>query len=222
MGMVFKDKQVLSFSGMILFVQLTYQLMLMNVPYLTTLVLGESEAMASVLMGEVILLIAASTPLWYRFLKRFPKRKVMRVIILLMTFGFVMSFFVGKFPVFSPFVQALIIIPLAAIPMGGMFTASVGLIADLSDYGELKDRKRSEAVYYGIYGIVRKLGWAVCSFLLTATFSLFGYTAENPLGVRMIWIICAAATLIGFLLFIPYAVGDSKEETAKIFSFEKK
>lgn len=47
---------------MILLVQLTYQLMLMNVPYMTTLILKESEGMASVLMGEVILLIALSTP----------------------------------------------------------------------------------------------------------------------------------------------------------------
>lgn len=218
--MVFRDKQVLSFSGMIIFVQLTYQLMLMNVPYLTTLILGRDEAMASVLMGEVILLIAASTPLWYAVMKRYPKRQVMRVIIVLMAVGFALSFFVGKLPFFSPFGQALIIIPIAAIPMGGMFTASVGLIADLSDYGELKDKKRSEAVYYGIYGIVRKMGWAACSFILAATFATFGYSAENPLGVRMIWIICAVACVIGLLLFIPYSVRDSREETARVFGLE--
>jgi len=213
---VFRDGQVLSFSGMILLVQLTYQLMLMNVPYMTTLILEESEGMASVLMGEVILLIALSTPLWYVLLKKYPKRRVMRWIIVLMSLGFFMSFFVGKLGFSTPFVQAMIIMPAAAIPMGGMFTASIGLIADLSDYGELRDGERSEAVYYGIYGIVRKVGWAFCSFILTATFARFGYSLANPFGVRVIWIICAVACLAGLLLFIPYRLGDSREETRDI------
>ena len=62
---VFVDRQVLSFSFMVMFVQMTYQLMLMNVPYTTTLILGRKETEASLIMGEVIILMAASTPLWY-------------------------------------------------------------------------------------------------------------------------------------------------------------
>ena len=62
---VFSDKQVLSFAIMIMFVQLTYQLMLINVPYFTTLILGRSESDASVLMAQVIIVMAISTPLWY-------------------------------------------------------------------------------------------------------------------------------------------------------------
>ena len=41
---MFADRQVLSFAVMIMFVQLTYQLMLMNVPYLTTLILGDRKS----------------------------------------------------------------------------------------------------------------------------------------------------------------------------------
>ena len=213
---VFTDTQVLSFSGMILFVQLTYQLMLMNVPYLTTLVLGQTEATASILMGEIILLIALSTPFWYWLLKQYPKRRVMRWIIAVMALGFFASFFIGILSLFSPLVQAVIILPLAAIPMGGMFTASLGLIADLTDYGELKDGERTEAVYFGIYGIVRKTGWAFCSLILTTTFSKLGYSAANPFGVRAVWLICGACCIVGLLLFIPYRLGDSKDETRAI------
>lgn len=215
---VFSDRHVLSFSGMILFVQLTYQLMLMNVPYLTTLVLKQDESMASLLMGEIILLIALSTPFWYLLLKSYPKRRVMRYIILLMALGFGASFFIGRFPLFSPFVQAVLILPLAAIPMGGMFTASLGLISDLTDYGELKTGSRTEAVYFGIYGIVRKTGWAFCSLILTSAFSLLGYSAANPFGVRAIWLICAFCCVIGWLLFIPYRIGDSREETRQMMA----
>jgi len=213
---VFKDRQLLSFAGMIMLVQLTYQLMLMNVPYLTTLILGRKEADASLLMGEVIILIAVSSPLWYILLKKYSKKTVFRLIIVLMIIGFSLSFFIGELPFFSPLVQAMLVFPVAAIPIGGMFTASLGVIADLTDYDELKSGRRREAIYYGIYGIVRKTGWAICSLILVGIFSAFGYSRENPLGVRVVWIVCAISCLIGLLAFIPYRIGDSKEETRRI------
>jgi len=213
---VFKDRQLLSFAGMIMLVQLTYQLMLMNVPYLTTLILGRKEADASLLMGEVIILIAVSSPLWYILLKKYSKKTVFRLIIVLMIIGFSLSFFIGELPFFSPLVQAMLVFPVAAIPIGGMFTASLGVIADLTDYDELKSGRRREAIYYGIYGIVRKTGWAICSLILVGIFSAIGYSRENPLGVRVVWIVCAISCLIGLLAFIPYRIGDSKEETRRI------
>jgi GPH family glycoside/pentoside/hexuronide:cation symporter len=213
---VFGDRQFLSFAGMIMMVQLTYQLMLMNVPYLTTLILGKKEADASLIMAEVIILMAASAPMWYYLLKKYSKKSVFRIIIVLMILGFSLSFFIGKLPFFSPLVQAMLIFPIAAIPIGGMFTASLGVIADLTDYDELKSGRRREAIYYGLYGIVRKTGWALCSLILVGIFSVFGYSKENPLGVRVVWIVCAVSCLIGLLAFIPYKIGDSKEETKRI------
>jgi len=213
---MFSDRQVFSFSAMIMAVQMTYQLTLMNVPYVTTLILKKSEGSASLPIGEIIVLMAFSTPLWYFLLKTYPKRRIMRIIILLMALGFSASFMIGKFSFLSPFAQAILILPLAAVPMGGMFMASLGLIADLTDYGEILHGARTEAVYFGIYGIARKTGWAFCSLILTATFSIFGYTADNPLGVRVLWILCALFCLIGLILFIPYRLGDSPEETRRI------
>jgi GPH family glycoside/pentoside/hexuronide:cation symporter len=209
---VFSDRQVLSFSFMVMFVQLTYQLMLMNVPYTTTLILGRREADASLIMGEVIILMAASTPMWYWLLKKFPKRYVVRAIILLMILGFMLNFFIGLTDVGSPLVQAMLIFPVAAIPLGGLFVAVLGIIADLTDYDQLKFGQRREAIYYGIYGIVRKTGWALCSLILAGVFSAFGYSGENPLGVRVVWLVCALSCFIGLLVFTPYKLGDTKEK----------
>jgi glycoside/pentoside/hexuronide:cation symporter, GPH family len=213
---VFTDRQFLSFSGMIMLVQLTYQLMLMNVPYFTTLILRRPESEASLLMAEVIVLMAASAPLWYALLKRFPKRLLFRVIIACMTAGFVLSYFVGMTDIIPPMAQAMIVFPVAAIPIGGMFTATLGVIADLTDYDELKSGRRREAIHYGIYGIVRKTGWALCALILSGVFSAFGYSAENPQGVRVIWLVCAFSCAMGMVAFIPYRIGDSKEETKRI------
>ena len=167
-------------------------------------------------MGKVIVIIALSTPLWYWLLSKFPKRHVFRFIILTMIVGFVLSFFVGRFPVLSINAQAIIIFAIVSIPLGGMFAVALGLIADLTDYDELKSGQRREAMYYGIYGIVRKTGWATCSLIMVGVFRLFGFSAENPMGVRVIWLVCALACLLGLITFIPYKLGDSKDEIKSI------
>jgi len=218
LSQMFGDKQVLSFAVMITFVQLTYQLLMMNVPYLTTLILGLDEGSSSIILGEVIGLMALTVPLWYLLLDRFPKRHVFRGLIVTMIIGFILSFFIGRYPIGSPLVQAMIVIPIAAIPMGGMFTAVLGIISDLTDYDELKSGRRREAIYFGIYGIVRKTGWAFSSLILTGVFALFGYSPDNPLGVRMIFLVCACSCLLGLLAFIPYYIGDSSDETRRILA----
>jgi glycoside/pentoside/hexuronide:cation symporter, GPH family len=216
MKVAFKDKQVLSFAIMIMLVQLTYQLMLMTIPYLTTLILGLSEKMASILIGEVIILMGVIVPLWYYLLSKYPKRNVFRGIIMTMIVGFVCCYFIGDLPFGSPLLQAMLILPIAAIPMGGMFVSVLGIISDLTDQGELQTGKRREAIYFGIYGIVRKFGWAFSSLILIGTLEYFGFSKENPMGVKVIWLMCAAVCTLGFLAFIPYKLGDSKEETKKI------
>jgi Na+/melibiose symporter-like transporter len=169
-------------------------------------------------MAKIIIAMALSTPLWYWLLAKFPKRHVFRVIMATMALGFTLSYFIGRFPLFSLQTQSLAFFAIVAISVGGMFAVALGLIADLTDYDELKSGARREAVYYGIYGIVRKTGWAVCSLILAGVFSRFGYSVENPMGVRVIWLVCAAVCLLGLIAFIPYRVGDSKDETRRILN----
>jgi glycoside/pentoside/hexuronide:cation symporter, GPH family len=212
----FADRQIFSFAAMITLVQLTYQLMLMNTPYLVSLILKRPDTDSSILVAEVVIAMAVSIPLWYILVKKYPKRHVFRGVIVAMIAGFGLSFFIGDYPLVSPFVQAMIIFPIAAIPLGGVFLMSLLLIADLTDYGELKTGKRKEAIYYGIYGFVRKTGWAFSAVILNAVLAVFGYSAENPAGVKIVWVVCAASCLVGLLFFIPYKIGDTKEETKRI------
>ena len=217
---VFLDRQVIAFSLTIMLVQLTYQLMLMNVPYFTTLIMGQDEASASLLMAKIIIIMALSTPMWYFLLSRFAKRRVFRAIMLAMTGGFILCFFIGKLPLLSLPAQALLVFAVVAIPVGGMFAVAIGLIADLTDYDELICGQRREAVYYGIYGIVRKTGWAFCSLIMMGVFHIFGFSVENPMGVRVVWLVCAGACFLGYLVFIPYRIGDSQAETKERFKID--
>jgi Na+/melibiose symporter-like transporter len=111
-------------------------------------------------------------------------------------------------------VQAVLVFGFVAALIGGVLAVALGLIADLTDYDELKSGHRREAMYYGIYGIVRKTGWATCSLIMVSVFGLFGFSPQNPMGVRVIWLVCALACFLGWIAFIPYKVGDTKAETS--------
>jgi hypothetical protein len=64
------------------------------------------------------------------------------------------------------------------------------------------------------------MGWTLCSLILAGVFSAFGYSAENPFGVRIIWLVCALSCLIGLLFFTPFKLGDTREETRKILGLQ--
>ena len=217
---VFVDRQVFSFLVMIMMAQMTYQLMLMDVPYFTTLILHGKETDASMLMGLLVVIMAMATPFWYWMLGRFAKRNVFRFILLWMSVGYIGCFFIGSIPFGTPTMQAIVLLAIVMIPYGGMFATVLGIIADISDYDELKYGSRREAVYYGIYGIVRKTGWAFCSLIIAGIFSVFGYSVENPFGVRVVYLVCSSVCFIAFLAFIPYKLGDSKEETGIIMNLQ--
>ena len=36
------------------------------------------------------------------------------------------------------------------------------------------------------------------------------------MGVKVVWLMCAAVCFLGLLAFIPYRLGDTKEETKEI------
>ena len=56
---------------------------------------------------------------------------------------------------------------------------------------------------------------------MMGVFHWFGFSAENPLGVRVIWLVCAGSCLLGYITYIPYNIGDSQAETKKIFLFDQ-
>jgi GPH family glycoside/pentoside/hexuronide:cation symporter len=210
---VFTNRQVISFAMMIILVQSTYQLVMMNIPYFATLILGTNETGASYLIAKIIISMTVSMPFWNWIMNKFTKAFMMRLISLWMAIGFFIAYFMTSIPVLSIDTRATIIFIFTAIPIGGMFANVLGLLADLTDYDEIKSGQRREAIYYGIYGIVRKAGWALCSFVTIWSYDTFGFSVENPHGVQVVWLICAVASLLSFLAFIPYRVGNTMEET---------
>jgi len=74
-------------------------------------------------------------------------------------------------------------------------------VADIVDYDETRTGLRREGVYYGVEETIGKLGFALSTVLFSTLLGTFGFSAEEPLGIRLIGPAAGLAVLLGLVLF---------------------
>jgi len=168
------------------------------------------------LQAEFILCMVASIPLWMWLAKKYTKRTLLRAISIALSPLFAVIFFVGAIPGVSVITQAFVLFPLVSIPLGGFMILVYAMMGDVVDYDQMRTGKRREAMYYGVFGFSRKVGFALSTIILPLLFKKFGYQVGNDLGIRLVWIMLGITSLIGFLILFGYKLGDSPEETKDI------
>jgi Na+/melibiose symporter-like transporter len=83
------------------------------------------------------------------------------------------------------------------------------------DYDEMFTGRRREAIYYGTFSLAVGVGPSLAALILPQILERFGYTAANPLGVRLAWLVIGAVALLGAFTFVGYRLGDTPEETRR-------
>ncbi|MBN1883249.1 MAG: MFS transporter [Deltaproteobacteria bacterium] len=212
----FGNKQFLAFGLAIIALYMCYEVLLVVIPYFVTVVLQREEAFVMYLQAEFILCMVASIPLWMWLAKKYSKRTLLRAISIALSPLFAIIFFVGAVPGVSVITQAFVLFPLVSIPLGGFMILVYAMMGDVVDYDQMKTGKRREAMYYGVFGFSRKVGFALSTIILPLLFKNFGYGVGNDLGIRLVWIMLGITSLIGFFILFGYKLGDSPEETKKI------
>ena len=196
-----------------LFVHLAYQMLLANLPYVVTLVIGRGEADVGIFQGVLILVMAATGPLWTVWSKRASQRRLLTISMLGMAAASALTFAVGLVPGVPVMAQGLaILIPTAAF-LGGYFIVIYAMMGNVVDYDEMLTGRRREAIYYGTFSFANGLGISVGTLILPLLLEGLGYTRGNPLGVRAAFLAMAASILIGAWIFRGYRLGDTPEET---------
>jgi Na+/melibiose symporter-like transporter len=178
------------------------------IPYFVKVILGRPEAQVAIFQGSFVLVMIAALPLWLWLGDRLGKRKGQLLTLFLITVLFPIYFFIGYLPAIDPFIQTLIYFCIVAIPISGLYVFPNALVGDIADYDELITKKRREAMYYGGFGFLEKSGWAIAAFLIGSILEIFGYSAENPLGIRLVGPVVGVIALFGFLAFRGYRLPD--------------
>ena len=212
-----KNKQFLAFAAGIICFQVGLQVIMIALPFFVTEVLGQGLAQVAIYQGTFVVMMFISLPLWIKIDNRIGKRKGQLASLLLLAILCPFFFFIGRLPMVAPIIQAIIFFALFAIPIAGLYVFPNAIVADITDYDELKTKKRREGMYYAGFGFVEKAGWATAAFLVAAVLPTFGFTAENPLGIRLVGPLVGLLAFIGFIGFWRYRLpnkilGKSLEE----------
>jgi GPH family glycoside/pentoside/hexuronide:cation symporter len=209
----FKNKQFLIVFISTLFVHVCYQMLLMNFPYFVTLVLGKTETDVGIYQGVLILLMAVTGPVWILWNKRQNQRWLLNFTMIGLVVVVALGFLVGGTSVLPLPIQGFLLVTLIGVMLGGYLIVIYAMMGNVVDYDELLTGRRREAIYYGTFSFAIGLGSSVGALVLPFLLKTFGYTHENPLGVRVAFLVMALFVVVGYFIFQRYRLGDTPEET---------
>jgi glycoside/pentoside/hexuronide:cation symporter, GPH family len=157
------------------------------------------EGATSLVLGAFIGVVMLSLPALQVAARRFGKSAVFRGCLLATTLYMPVMFFIGFLPG-AAFPQVFLLLGLA-VSMAGVFVLPDAILGDVIDYDELRTGQRREAIYFGVQGTVQRWAFSLAAISLGLLLHVFGGTAEEPLGVRLIGPLAGAVVFCGYLVF---------------------
>lgn len=209
MKMTLQNRSFLYYlSGYILF-WFGFNLTTLSVPYYVTVLLKQPEGYTSFLLAATFGASFLSFAPINNIAKRKGRRWTFLLSMILFTLFLPLLFFIGE-PLLglSPQIIAFLIMGLLGIPLAGLFILPNAILADITDIDRENSRESRPAIYFGTQGIFVKMAYGISTLFLTLLFTQFGYSASQPLGVRLTGPISALFVLGGLLLFIHYREGE--------------
>jgi GPH family glycoside/pentoside/hexuronide:cation symporter len=85
--------------------------------------------------------------------------------------------------------------------MSVVFVLPNPFVADIVDDDEWRTGLRREGIYYGVEETITKAGYALSAAVFGLTLDSFGFSAAQPLGIRLIGPIAGLGILIGLAVF---------------------
>lgn len=196
-----------------LLVQTAYAMLLANLPYFVTLVVGQSEAAVSLFQGVVVITMMLSAPLWSWLSRRYLQRRLLMGAAWGLTVTIALNFAIGMFPRIDNTIAAAISLASLAPFLGGYSILIYAMMASVVDYDEILTGHRREAFHYGTFSLSSGIGLSISSLIVPQIFQMYGYTPTNPLGVRVVFLVAAALIGLGAVALRGYRLGDSIAET---------
>ena len=195
-----------------LLVQTAYAILSANLPYFVTLVVGQSETAVGLFQGAIVLAMMVSAPLWSWLSRRYLQRRLLMSATWGLAVTIALNFAIGISGIDNPIAAAISLASVAPF-LGGYSILIYAMMGSVVDYDEMLTGHRREAFHYGTFSLSAGIGMSLSSLIVPQIFQMYGYTATNPLGVRVVFLVAAAIIGLGALVLRGYRLGDSVAET---------
>jgi GPH family glycoside/pentoside/hexuronide:cation symporter len=196
-----ENKQFLIFSLAFVLFSLGLNLLTSLMPFYVVNLLGLSEGATSLFMALVLGGMVLALPIQHKLSTHFGKKKVYAGSMLGLGLLFPLLFLSGLTP-FDPYFQTIALTTLIGFFLSGQFIYPNAILADVIDFDSIKTGARREGIYYGMQNSLQKFSFAIASLIFGITLSVFGATADDALGIRLIGPIAGFVAIIGFFVFV--------------------
>ncbi|MAG36559.1 MAG: hypothetical protein CL878_10000 [Dehalococcoidia bacterium] len=197
----FTNRPFLVFATSLVLFNFGLSMLTQLLPFFVVAVMGQGEEAVSLYTGVFLLVMLASLPGTVALARRWTKRRTFLVGMGLLALYFPLAFFAGFVPGVPRAVQGLVFIGLAGVPIAGLFVFPNALLADVIDHDALLTGHRREGMYFGVLATINKLALALSSLVFGVVLGVFGSTAANPLGIRLVGPVAGVAVGLGLLIF---------------------
>jgi len=181
--------------------------LVMSLPFFVTVILGLTEAHVMLYQGGPIIVMLASLPFWRWVGNRYGKKIGFLLCLILIAVWAPLYFFVGVLP--GAATLSLIYLSLMMIPFSGLFTFHNALMADVTDYDELKTGRRREGMYFSIWYFLMKVTGGLAPLVFGFLGHHLGVAPGDFLGIQMVGPIIGLAAFLGFWMFRKYRLPDT-------------
>ncbi|MDY6876773.1 MAG: MFS transporter [Chloroflexota bacterium] len=204
----FTNSQFLFFIISLVLLYMGQSLLTGVIPYLVTVVVGETEDKVAILMGATMGVMLLSLPLMSKLTRIRSKKWAYALAMLALVFYLPLMYFVGFLPGIPKIVQGAVYAGLTGLPFCALYVFPNALLGDVIDYDELRTGERREAMYFGVFATISKVARALSTALFGFILGTFGYSGANPLGIRLMGPVAGLCVLVGWLIFRRYTLPD--------------
>ena len=153
-----------------------------SMPYISEILLHTAPENSGYLIGRAFIVAFLVAPLFPRLSLAFGKKSTLMVLCLV--FGTILII-TGLFGTLFSLSAATVIICLAGIPLSGVLIIPNSMVADIAEQDGLRSGHRREGMFFGTQGLIQKMVIGLSSVVIPLIFSLFGYSAAHPLGLKL-------------------------------------
>ncbi|MFS8665348.1 MAG: MFS transporter [Limnochordales bacterium] len=167
-------------------------------PYLVTVLMGGSEADASIALAVAFGVAVMGFPFIGRLSRRRGLKVTMQLSMLALAAALLLWGTVGRWPVpVDPYWQGLAVFAVAGLSVAGLFVLPNAMVAEIADYDQRLHGMRREAMFFGVQGLLVKAAMGLSSFAVTGLLETWGFTGDAPWGLVALGPLAALFVLAG-------------------------
>ncbi|MBD3216384.1 MAG: hypothetical protein GF311_27470 [Candidatus Lokiarchaeota archaeon] len=210
----FSDTGFLKLCLLILCIESAGNIFIKDIEYFTDHILIRAQPTAdrtlsiSGLYLSFIVAMVAGLPFWQYLAARSTKLRALKHCLCYLIVLFPLYYLVGYIPGLSPVMTAWVYYALVGFGYGAVNLLIIAILADVTDHDTRTGGLRREAMYFGVYAFIRKMGFAAGVFIFSTAIGVFEYFDRLTLGFRLIGPLIAVIALFGYFFLKTISIDE--------------